>query len=138
MARSVNQVQRITFVVHLYRVALDGDAAFFLQVHIVEYLVLHIFLLDRAGHLQHAVCQRTLTVVYMRYNAEISYIFHLLFVLPFGMAHNFAAKLQLFSDICKKNRPFERFFYMYLLHSHLSVSSSKGSSWLCVSSIGLI
>ncbi len=76
---SVNEVEHIilttTLVVHLDGVALDGDATFLFQVHIVEHLPL--------GHgnglrvLQQTVCQRTLPVVDMGNNAEVSYVLHI-------------------------------------------------------------
>ena len=80
MPRSVYQVQRIALVLHLDSVALDGDAALFLQVHVVQHLVLHVFLVHRAGHLQHTVRQGALPVVNMGNNTKVAYILHNLYV----------------------------------------------------------
>ena len=63
-------------VVHLDGMALDGDAALFLQLHIVKHLILHLTGCDSMRHLQQAVGQRALAVVDMRYDAEIANILH--------------------------------------------------------------
>ena len=60
MARGVDKVEHIMLatkvVVHLYGMALDGDTALTLKVHIVEHLVLrHV---DSLGELQQTVSQR--------------------------------------------------------------------------------
>ena len=63
-------------MLHLNSVTLDGDAALFLQVHIVQNLVLHLADINRARQLQHAIRQGAFTVVNMRNNTEISYLIH--------------------------------------------------------------
>ena len=63
-------------ILHLYGMALDGDAAFALQIHIVEYLVLQVFLGNGFGVLQQAVGQGTFTMVYMGYDTKVAYILH--------------------------------------------------------------
>ena len=80
MAGGVDQVQLVVdpFVmkIHLDGVALDRDAAFPLQVHVVEHLVLHVLAGDGAGDLQQPVGQGALTMVDMGDNAEIADVLH--------------------------------------------------------------
>ena len=80
MARSVNKVEDVILplagILHLHRVALDGDALFALQIHVVQHLVLELPVAHRTGHLKHPVSQSTLSVVNMRYYAKISYMVH--------------------------------------------------------------
>jgi hypothetical protein len=54
--------------------ALDGDASLFLKVHIVEHLPLGY--LYGISVLQQSVGYRTLTMIYVGYDAEVSYILH--------------------------------------------------------------
>ena len=81
MSRSVNQVQGIFLavlhVVHLDGVALDGDAALALQVHVVEHLGLHVLASHRVGDFKQSVGQCTLAVVDVRHNAEVAYCLHI-------------------------------------------------------------
>ncbi len=76
----VNEVQHVALavelVVHLNGVALDGDAAFALEVHVVEYLGLHVFLADCVGIFEQTVGQCALAVVNVGYYAKIADIFH--------------------------------------------------------------
>ena len=58
--------------------ALDGDATFTLQVHVVQDLILHILGFYRFGIFQQTVGKRTLPVVNMSNNTEIADILHLL------------------------------------------------------------
>ena len=51
---------------------LDGDAAFALQVHLVQHLLGHLTLGNRVGQLQHAVGQSGLAVVYMGDDTEVA------------------------------------------------------------------
>ena len=78
MSRSVDKVKcvflTIEFVLHLDGVALDGDATFFLQIHIVEHLSVRN--VDGLGTFQQSVGQRTLSVVDVSNDAEIAYVFH--------------------------------------------------------------
>ena len=81
MARSVDQVEYVFFAVagqvfHLDRMALDGDAFFALQVHVVQDLGLHFPLVERIGLFQQTVGQCRFAVVDMGYDAEIAYVFH--------------------------------------------------------------
>ena len=76
MPRSINQVKGITLIIHLYRMRFDRDAALFLQVHIVQHLVLHLPHINGARQFQHAIRQGTLTVVDMRDDTKITYILH--------------------------------------------------------------
>ena len=89
VSRSVDEVEDVLLtvqvVLHLNGVALDGDATFLFQVHIVEHLPL--------GHgdglrvLQQSVCQGALPVVDMGNNAEVSNVMHI-------KSRYFEAKLQ--------------------------------------------
>ncbi len=80
VSRSINQIQNIflTFVhvLHLDGMALDGNPSLFLQIHIIKHLALGY--LYRIGKLKQTVCQGRLAVVNVGYNAEITYILHLL------------------------------------------------------------
>jgi hypothetical protein len=81
MAGGIYQVQYILLalphIVYLYGVALDGDALFTFQVHIIEYLRLHIPAGYGFGKLQKAVGQGTFTVVYMGDDTEIANVLHI-------------------------------------------------------------
>ena len=74
--RSVYQVERMALIVHLDSVRLNGDAAFFLQVHIVQNLVLHVPNIDGTRQFQHTIGECTLTVIDVRDDAKITYLFH--------------------------------------------------------------
>ena len=81
VSRGVDEVERIQLsvgggVLHLYGVALDGDSALALQVHVVEYLRLHVLGLDGAGVLEQTVCQGGFAVVDVGDYAEIANMFH--------------------------------------------------------------
>ena len=59
MSGCVNQVENVFLpfvqVFHLDGVALDGDAALTLQIHVVENLVLKVAVVNRLGVLQQTV-----------------------------------------------------------------------------------
>ena len=81
VSRGVDQVERVALavagrVLHLYGVALDGDALFALEVHVVEHLRLHFALVQRVGLFQQAVREGRFTMVDMGYDAEVADIFH--------------------------------------------------------------
>ena len=80
MARSIDKVEGIflalVVVFHLDGVALDGDAALALKVHVVEHLVDEFFVVERMGQFQKPIGQGLFAVVDMRYNAKISDVFH--------------------------------------------------------------
>ena len=61
-------------VFHLNRMAFDGNTTLTLQIHIVEHLSLRY--LNGIGELKHTIGQSRLSVVDMRYDAEISYMIH--------------------------------------------------------------
>jgi hypothetical protein len=83
MARSVDKVQFI-FLTILARIgkvdclALDRDAALTLDIHIVENLVAKLTVFDKIRMLDQAVGKRRFSVVYMSYDAEVPYLFHVL------------------------------------------------------------
>ena len=77
MARSIDEVEMVELpivgtVVDANRLALDGDAAFALNVHRVEHLLLHVALGNRFRHLEDAVGKRGFAVVDMGNDGEIS------------------------------------------------------------------
>ncbi len=81
VSRGIDQVQGVLLAVarrvgHLDRMALDRDALFALELHIVEHLGLHFALVQRIGLFQQAVGQRTLAVVDVCDDAEIAYVLH--------------------------------------------------------------
>ncbi len=82
MSRSVYEIECIALavklIVHLYGVALDGDSAFALQIHVVEHLCFHVLGGYGAGIFKQPVGKRGLAVVDVCYYAEISDILHLL------------------------------------------------------------
>ncbi len=78
VARRIDQVQAIGIavlglIVQANAFRLDGDAALALQVHGVEYLLVHLALREGAGHFEQAVRQGGLAVIDMRDNTEIPY-----------------------------------------------------------------
>ncbi len=56
--------------------ALDGDAALALKIHVVEHLGLHILSVYGIGALKQPVGKCRLPMVDMRYDAEIAYMIH--------------------------------------------------------------
>ena len=78
VSRSVNQIEYVflslVHIFHLDGVALDGDAALALQVHVVQHLSFgHLYGL---GELQQTVGQGRFSVVYMCNDTKISYMIH--------------------------------------------------------------
>ncbi len=80
MAGRINQVEAVSDtvpeVIHLDGVALDGNALLPLQVHVVQYLVFHFPVAERAGQLQQPVRQCGLPMVDMCDDAKIADILH--------------------------------------------------------------
>jgi len=79
--RGVDQVERVSLsvagrVLHLDGMALDGDALFAFEVHVIEHLRLHFALVQRVGLFQQPVGERRFAVVDMGYDAEIADVFH--------------------------------------------------------------
>ena len=78
--RSINEVEDVFLtlveVLHLDRVALDGDPFLLLKVHIVQDLGLHIPGRQGLGKLEQPVGKRALAVVDMGYDAEVPDMFH--------------------------------------------------------------
>jgi hypothetical protein len=68
-------VLALVMVVHRYSRGLYGDAAFTLDIHIVEELVFLLTVAYGTGDFQYAVGQRAFTVVDMRDYRKISYVF---------------------------------------------------------------
>ena len=80
MTGSVNEVENVVFsfifIVHLDRMALDGDTLLFLKIHRVQNLILHITRSQGICNLEHTVCKSTLTVIDVRNYAKISSLLH--------------------------------------------------------------
>src|SRR5436190_6846192 len=77
MPWSIDQVQFVRFtilrlVIHRDRMSLDRDAAFPLQVHRIEQLVLHLPRGNRASAMQQPIAQRGLPMIDMGDNTKIS------------------------------------------------------------------
>ena len=81
MPGRVDQVQHPFFVpiciVHLDRMALDGDSALAFEIHIVEHLGLHVFGGDRLGVLEQSISECTLPMVDVGDDAEVAYVVHI-------------------------------------------------------------
>ena len=79
MSRSVNKIENKFLssgcVFHLYGMTFNGNAPLPFKVHVVEHLPL--CYLYRLGMFKQAVGQGRLAMIYMRYDAEISYMIHL-------------------------------------------------------------
>ena len=80
VARGVDKVQLVLLpavvVDHLDRVALDRDALFLFQVHVVQDLVLHLARGKRPGQLQQAVRQGAFPMVDVRDDTEVPNVLH--------------------------------------------------------------
>ena len=81
MPGRVDQVQHPLFasicIVHLDRMALDGDSALAFEIHIVEHLGLHVFGGDCLGVLEQSVGEGTFPVVDVGDDAEVAYVVHI-------------------------------------------------------------
>src|SRR3989338_286341 len=79
MAGSIDQIKLVAgslqLIGHADRLHFDGDAAFALDGHRVEHLVLHLPFFDRFGQIQKPVRQRGLAVIDVRDDAEITDVF---------------------------------------------------------------
>jgi hypothetical protein len=80
VARSIYKVEHkflaIVFVQHLNGVGLYGDALFALQVHIIQSLGYQLAVVHCFSYLKQAVGQGAFTMVNVRYDAKIPYVFH--------------------------------------------------------------
>ena len=78
--RSIDEIEdvllAILVVLHLDRMALDGDPLFLLQVHIVQDLCLHVPAGQSLGQFEQPVGKSTLAMIYVSDYAEISDVFH--------------------------------------------------------------
>jgi hypothetical protein len=77
MPRGIDQIQAVGLavaraVIERHALGLDSDAAFALDVHGIEYLLLHLAFLETAAHLNKAVGQGGFTVIDMGDDREIS------------------------------------------------------------------
>ena len=76
MSRSVNQVENIFLTILRFINRPDGlclnrDSTFSFQIHVVKYLCLHFTAGQKPRLFYDTVCKRRLTMINMRYNAEI-------------------------------------------------------------------
>lgn len=84
MPGGIDEVERVLplrsgmGVLHLDGMALDGDAFFAFEVHVVEGLLLELALGDGAGLFQQAIRQRALAVVDVCDDAKIAKLLELL------------------------------------------------------------
>lgn len=129
MPRSINQVERIALVLHLDSMAFDSDTAFFLQVHIVQNLVLHIAFVHRACYLQHTIRQRTFAVVDVCNDAKIPYLIHYLTIVNILslriMHYAFALRIKLCAAKLQKKSHFRNFGLFYLLKTPKFTQNGK-------------
>jgi len=72
MPRRVHQVEHIALPVEAHGLRLDRDAAFLLDIHVVEHLRRHFALGEPAGRLDQPVGKRGLAMVDMRDNRKIA------------------------------------------------------------------
>lgn len=77
MSGSIDEVEHIGLAVlcgigQADGLALDRDPPFALYVHIIEHLVLEFSQIDEVGFLDKAVCEGTLSMIYMRDNTKIA------------------------------------------------------------------
>ena len=77
MAGRVHQVQHILFavlgrIVQPHGLRLDGDAAFALDIHIVEHLVGHFTVAQSAAHLNQAIGDSRFAVINMRDDRKVA------------------------------------------------------------------
>jgi len=77
MSWGVDQVKNIFFSIFCVidgadSLGLDGNAALPLQIHVVQYLRLHLAAGQKAGHLDDAVCQSGFAVVNVGDDTEIA------------------------------------------------------------------
>ena len=80
MTGSINQVENVlisvlSIIYNTDSLRLNGDSPFSLKVHIIENLRLHLAFCKKTGHLYNSVGKGRLTVIYMRYYAEVPYVF---------------------------------------------------------------
>ena len=78
VTRRINQIELVLVavlrgVMKANALRFNSDAAFALEVHGVEHLLVHFALRKRAGHLQQAVRERGLAVIDVRDDAKIAY-----------------------------------------------------------------
>ncbi len=82
MARGIDEVQGKLLPLAVgvrqgHGLALDGDAALALDIHIVEDLIAKLAVVHQACMLNQAVGQGGFAMIDVGYNAEISYVFHI-------------------------------------------------------------
>ena len=77
MPGSVDQVENIFFPVFCliyssHGLCLDSNSSLTFQIHIIQYLGLHLSFCQQTGHLNDPVCQGRFSVINMGYNTEIT------------------------------------------------------------------
>ena len=80
VARGIDQIKYIVLIIktiiHLNRMALDGDAPFPLQIHIVQGLRLQVPVSHSSCNLQESIRQGAFAVINVGDDAEIPDLFH--------------------------------------------------------------
>ena len=84
VSRSVNEVEGVALVVHLDSVRLNSNTTLFLQVHIIQHLILHQALVHRSSVLNQSIRQSGLTMIDVCNNTKVSYIFHISIIIFFN------------------------------------------------------
>jgi hypothetical protein len=72
VAGRINEIKGLIFPLHPYRLKLDGNSPFLLNIHGIEQLRVHVAFGHRASNLKHAVGQGRFAVVDVRNNTKIS------------------------------------------------------------------
>jgi hypothetical protein len=77
--RSIDKIELIgaailRLVVQRYRTRLDGNAAFFFDVHGIKNLVGHLPIREAAAELDEPVCKRGFAMIYVGDDREIAYM----------------------------------------------------------------
>ena len=72
VAWSVDEVERVSFVLHANRLELDGDPAFLLELHGIENLSRHVSFFDGTSNLKKSIRKGRFAMVDVRNNAKIS------------------------------------------------------------------
>ena len=72
MAGRVHQVEDMALPFEAHGLRLDGNAALFLDLHVIEHLRAHLARLEAAGGLDQPVGKRRLAVIDVRDDAEIA------------------------------------------------------------------
>lgn len=80
MTGGINQIKHVVFamalVIHLNRVALNGNSPLSFQIHIIQSLRLQLSHANCLGLFQQTICKGALPMINMRNYAKIPDLFH--------------------------------------------------------------